>query len=78
MRFGAHVADLEQDIAGHLVLNGEIVLLGILRTHVRLELAVEQDRPEGGPIHGLAAHGIQDAVERIRDLRCHPGRRTAC
>src|SRR5437660_4074845 len=66
MALRAHVAKPQTQILRQFTLNTEVVLHRVLRPHVRLEFAKQQDGTEDGPIHRLAARRIQYAVERIR------------
>src|SRR5205085_9170850 len=65
MALRTHISDLKQDVALQLPLNGEVVLLRVLGAEVGLKFAEQQNWPEGGPIHRLAAGRIQNAVKRI-------------
>ena len=63
------VSDLEEGIAGQLPLDGEVILLGVLRSQIGLKLSVKNVGPEYGPIDRLAAYWIQNSVEGIGILR---------
>src|SRR5258708_3679624 len=51
------------------MLDGQVVLIGILAAHVWLELPEEQDGTELGPVDRLSAGGVQDAVEWVGESR---------
>src|SRR5215813_9445327 len=53
-----------------LVLNRQVVLRRILRTHMRLKLSKQQNRTECRPVDGLPPHWVQDSIERIGIDRC--------
>src|SRR3984893_1509373 len=63
MTLRADVAQLQNKIPCQLALNGEVVLVGILRAHVRLKLPKQQVRTEDRPIHGLIGLGILNSRE---------------
>src|ERR1700674_613681 len=62
MALRADVADLREDVARKLTLEGQVVLRGILRAQFRWELAEKQNRTIEGPIHRLIARRIQKRV----------------
>src|ERR1700683_402659 len=66
MPLGAHVADFQLHISGQFSLDSEVVLSGILRAHVRLEIAKEKDGLECRPIHLTSSRGVEDSVKRIQ------------
>ena len=47
------VSELQHHILGKFPLNGEIVLRGVLRPHMRLEFTEKSDGPEPMTIHRL-------------------------
>src|SRR4051812_5828113 len=59
------IPDLEYKILGEFALNIQVVLRRILRAQVRLELSVQQQRPEALPVGILPRRRIDDAIERI-------------
>lgn len=46
----ADIGDTQDGVAGKLALDGEVVLLGVLRFQVRLEFSGQQDGPELRPV----------------------------
>src|SRR5579862_9408062 len=43
----------------------EVILRGVLRAHLRLEIAVQEHRPETGPVLRCAGGRAQDTVEWV-------------
>src|SRR5437868_2336710 len=65
MALSSDVGELQDQVFAELTLNGEVVLLGILRTRIFCCLAEEQNGAEDLPVHWLAARRIENAVEGI-------------
>src|SRR5580704_16645498 len=66
MPLRTYVGYLQENIAGQFPLNRQIVLIRILRPHVRRELSEINATKESRPVDGLPARRIQDSRERIR------------
>ena len=66
MALTPHICHLEHQVLRQLTLDGQVVLLSVLRAHMRCCLSVEKNWAEEGPIHWLISRGIEDSVKRIR------------
>src|ERR1700678_22110 len=69
MRLRSHVANLQLHVVRQLPLNGEVVLGGILRAHMRLEISEKEDRLKCCPILRVPSLGADDSVKRIQISR---------
>src|SRR5262249_50082333 len=65
MTLAPHVCELENQILGDFTLYRQVILFGVLRTHVRCCLAVKKNWHEQRLIHRLISRGAQYAVKRI-------------
>src|ERR1700733_1123125 len=65
MALGANISNLELSVLGKFALDGEVVLVGKLRPHVRLKIAIEQNWLKERPILGRAWLGSDEAIEGI-------------
>src|SRR5580700_7911801 len=63
MPLGTDIADLQNEVPRQFPLNGEVVLVGVLRAHVGLKFSEEQDGPENRPIHRLVRLGVLNSGE---------------
>src|SRR2546429_5954513 len=59
----AHVANLQEDFAGELALDGQIVLSRVLRAQSLWELAEEKNGPIKRPVHGLVPRSEEHTSE---------------
>src|ERR1700719_4250146 len=69
MALRADIIDLPPQALRQFPLDTEIVLSCVLSTHVRLEIAVQKDRTEAGPVLRLSWSRIQNPLEGIRIYR---------
>src|ERR1700732_3998131 len=73
MALRAHVAQLQNQISRQFALDGEVVLVGVLRAHVRLKFSKQQVGTKDRPIHRLARLGVLNSSEfatlRIEGIR---------
>jgi hypothetical protein len=66
MALGADIVELQQKVLGELALKAEIVLGGVLRTEVRLEVAIHKNGAIVGPAWVLAFGCLgQETVETV-------------
>ena len=65
MALRSYVTHGQHHVLGNFALDAEVVLLGVLRTHVGLQFAEEQDGAEDRPIHRTAARRIENSIERV-------------
>ena len=72
MPLRSHVADFQLHVFGQFALNGQVVLRGILRAHMRLEIAEQNDRLECRPILTASTRRGDDSVKRIQISRNAP------
>src|SRR5207253_6816097 len=61
----AHVANLQEDFAGELALDGQIVLSRVLRAQRLWELAEEKNGPIKRPVHGLVPRRVKEGVGHV-------------
>src|SRR5271156_5173732 len=60
------VAERHHHVGSNLLLYLEVVLLGVLRSQVRFELAIHDDGPKSRPVDGLAGFRLEETIEGIR------------
>ena len=63
MALRSHITDLDLHIVSQLVLDGEVILGGILTAHVRLESSEQSIGAEHSPVHRLPTLRIKDAID---------------
>src|SRR5262252_666025 len=66
MALRTNIGQLQQHVARQFALDGQIVLILVLRAHIWLELSEIDAAGEVGPVNRLAAFRIQKAVEGVR------------
>src|ERR1700722_1825625 len=69
MSLRADVGNLQENVARQFALDGQVVLIGILRAHICGKLAEIDAGEEPGPVNRLAPRWIQDSREGVRSNR---------